>query len=293
MKGMTRNSNRRQRRLAFTLLELLVVLAILALLAAMLLPAVAGTKRNSKSAQCLANLRQIGAGCSIYANDFSGWYPIWGGYDSAHPVNEIKGIHYTRYFYSTSGAPDGMVMPKGYAMGTDLYDGWDQNLGYLYGGGMISDGQAFYCPAFSDMSPGSPLYFLNAEYYSTPRFPSVHGSGAIRSSYMFNPRMKRVTSTTSYDNQRKYQKVTDCKQVDVFTIDYLSSVGAGGVPFTPDNWAHWPGQGLQAGFTDGSARFCTITNTIFNGIVKILVSNETGISFAQYNSLFNALRDAP
>jgi hypothetical protein len=284
------------------LIELLVMLAVLALVAAMLLPAMAGTKRNSTRVQCLANLRQIGVGCAVYANEFTGWYPIVtvGSFNS-YPtrVNNLTGIHYTRYFYTTSGAPDGTVMPKGYALGAGIpYSGFDQNLGYLYGGGMVPDAHAFYCPAFSDMSPSSPLYFLNAEYYSTPQLPSVHGNASIRSSYMFNPRMKSATSSSNADVQRKYQKVTDCKQIDVFTIDYLSCPGAEGnnppgVPFTPDNWAHWPGQGLQALMTDGSVRFCTITNTIFNGIVNSLLSDESGISYVQYNTLFNALRDAP
>jgi type II secretory pathway pseudopilin PulG len=290
-----------KRQVGFTLIELVVMMAILALLAAMLLPALAGTRRSSKSAQCLANLRQIGAGCAVYANDFNGWYPIVSlGAANYYPtrVNYMYGIFYTRYFYITDVAPDGTIMPKGYALGTGTpYNGFDQNLGYLYGGGQVPDARAFFCPAFSEMSPGSAFYLLNAEYYSTPQLPSVHGNGSIRSSYMFNPRMKSVYGTSA-DVQRKYQKVTDCKRIDVFVMDYLACPAADGytppgVPFTPDNWAHWPGQGLQVLFTDGSARFCTLTNYIFNGVVKSLVSDESAMSYLQYNSIFDNLRDAP
>ena len=172
-----RLSSQKQSR-GFTLTELLVVMAILALLAATLLPALAGTKRNSKRAQCLSNLRQIYVGCSMYANDFNGWYPIVSiGAFNNYPtkVNYLGGIVYTRYFYTTDGAPDGTVMPKGYVNGTGIpYNGFDQNLGYLYGGGMIPDGHAFFCPAFSDVSSNSPLYILTPEYYSTPQFMSTH-----------------------------------------------------------------------------------------------------------------------
>jgi prepilin-type N-terminal cleavage/methylation domain-containing protein len=284
----SKDSNR-----AFTLVELLVVLAILVLLATPLLPSLAGTKRNSTRAQCVANLRQIGVGCSVYANDFSGWYPIWGGYDASHQVNQIRNIHYTRYIF-TSGAPDGYPMPQGYAVNLAPYNGWDQNLGYLYGGGIIPDGRAFFCPAFSEVSPNSPVYPLSPEYYSAPKFMSVHANGAVRSSYMFNPRMKYVSGTYA-DVQRKYQKVTDCKQIDVLVMDYLACPGANGndppgVPFTPDNWAHWPGKGLQVLFTDGSARFCTLTNYIFNGIVHSLRSDENTLSYLQYNSIFNSIQ---
>jgi prepilin-type N-terminal cleavage/methylation domain-containing protein len=278
---------------AFTLVELLVVLAVLALLASTMLPALAGSKRKCNLAQCRENLRQIYVGSLVYARDFDGWFPVWGGYDAAHPVNKINGLHYTRYLY-TSWAPDGTVMPKEYALGTDAYGGWDQNLGYLYGGGIIPGGRAFFCPGFADASTNSLLYQLSWKFYSTPEFMSVHGNGAIRSSYMYNPRL----ATPATGSLRAYQKVTDLHSRDVFAIDYLANgnmdgASSIGVPFTPDYWAHWPGQGLQAAFTDGSARFCTISDpALFNNIVTKLDSSSTFWA-AQYNALFNALRDAP
>jgi prepilin-type processing-associated H-X9-DG protein len=58
-----------QHRAAFTLVELLVVLATVALLAAMVLPALAATKSNSKLFLCMNNLKQLALAWTMYADD--------------------------------------------------------------------------------------------------------------------------------------------------------------------------------------------------------------------------------
>lgn len=58
-----------QRFRAFTLIELLVVIAIIAILAAILFPVFAQAKAAAKSTSTLSNVKQLGLGVLMYAND--------------------------------------------------------------------------------------------------------------------------------------------------------------------------------------------------------------------------------
>lgn len=213
---------------AFTITELLVVVAMLAVLVMVALPALAGVQNKAGRMQCANNLRQIGVGSMLYANEYRGWLPICtvGAVNGSGKVNNLGGLTYSHYVYF--GGPANILVPTNSTPPASFY----QNLGYLYRNGFAGRGNIFFCPDQRGTALGADAY--------SPLL-STDSSGATRSSYAFNP---RIVDPTNGVIARAYQKVSDMPPHKLLAVDYFASV-------TP----HYREGGWNVLFTDGTVQF--------------------------------------
>jgi prepilin-type processing-associated H-X9-DG protein/prepilin-type N-terminal cleavage/methylation domain-containing protein len=117
----------KQRRFAFTLIELLIVIGIIAVLAGLLLPALAKSKGKALSLACLNDLRQLELCWNLYTHD----------YNDALPLNDFV---YT---------PAGQAISNGvsWCPGITLYDSTPSNIaqGLLFP--YNRSAAIYHCPA--------------------------------------------------------------------------------------------------------------------------------------------------
>lgn len=127
---------------AFTLLDVLVSIAVIAVLVGLLLPSLSTVNETARRVACQSNVRQIGLGLVMYADDWRGTLP-------------------PSVFLPPPGAPVG-AQARGTAQpqemqtvrvpgpgGASVWDG----LGLLYGGAYLSTPKVFYCPSHHGANP--------------------------------------------------------------------------------------------------------------------------------------------
>jgi prepilin-type N-terminal cleavage/methylation domain-containing protein/prepilin-type processing-associated H-X9-DG protein len=136
----------------FTLIELLVVIAIIAILAAILFPVFARAREKARQTSCLSNLKQIGLGHIMYAQDYDETY-----LEGRYPGECLWGHNHT----NSDGLSD--------------YDGWMHHI-YPY----VKNKQIFICPSQQPdhCSDGSGRAYLDHAYGFN--FDGLYGTAMAR-----------------------------------------------------------------------------------------------------------------
>jgi len=143
----------------FTLIELLVVMVIIALLVGLLLPALARAKEEARKTQCRSNLRQLGLGVMMYANDNGGWGPVMFGSPNVngstvrYPWQTAPANSATKFgiISSTRGlsADNALVGQPQKWLASDATPSTPVGVGLLWSGGYLTNkgAQILYCPS--------------------------------------------------------------------------------------------------------------------------------------------------
>ena len=205
----------------FTLIELLVVIAIIAILAAMLFPVLSQAKQHAWTVQCVSNLRQIGMGMKMFADENNELYPESGA-DIHWGTND-----------PTTGKPSWMEQIFPYVQNTNVYN----------------------CPANIQLPPDlqGPFNYFNgcrAAYLQASSFASLQNS-AIRfpSSHVLSGDTCGIPNAAAGDDGRSFDPQ------DADKDDYVQNCVGGATNGTPfELWqVHSSGQNIL--FVDGHSKW--------------------------------------
>ncbi len=165
---------RLQKKGEFTLMELLIVIAIIAILAAMLLPALNKARAQANAVACKNNVRQLGGGWILYADDFKGW--------ACGPFPE----------YAVTGtSTNWVIFMSDKKQSSTTRDGC--NLGYIPIGYMPNRKKIARCPSWLDSDAGTLTISIDYGLNYIDRFTSKQPSmdrGFLR--------YDMIAQTTSY-----------------------------------------------------------------------------------------------
>jgi len=163
-------------RKGFTLIELLVVIAIIAILAAILFPVFAQAREQARTASCLSNMKQLGLGFKMYAQDYDeewpmGTYPGPRNWEVNPDVNPYAPSNQCLDDGAAAGWPgaawkgynpgDGGPVYKGCAYGYEFY----RTLMHVQVGPYTKNKQIWYCPSDKYRRPTAEMMSTGAQSY--------------------------------------------------------------------------------------------------------------------------------
>jgi len=203
---------------AFTLIELLVVIAIIAILAALLLPALARAREESRRKSCASNMSQIVKACTTYQEPNGDFFPVqWDnqsllGHEIYRDATGSDGVGDTLNT-TAPGAPDNRSVTQ-INNAKDGYNNPMQSLTLLYPA-YIDNEKVFRCPSTNDNPQIAVLWERRSRHSNFGQCELAAGSDSQRTGLVrvpgFTYTFGSLTVTipaASYDPMNEFVSLT-------------------------------------------------------------------------------------
>lgn len=235
----------RGRVAAFTLIELLAVVAVIGILATLLFPAVRRALEMGRTVQCLANMRQVGVGFSLFGADQNGSFPVRYYYD-ASPVQ--AGANVWWYWCDLIQPYVDPAVPR------PASGGAGNSVGVQEGSGNRFRSTVFDCLSHKNAAHMEFKYNKLLGRYQAGAF--TEGS--------FSPVLSKISNVTSYFGVRLDAVTASGKPpppakfivvIDAINRDYpgMDNFEAGGQFMTRTDFLHGNANQFNATYADGHA----------------------------------------